>query len=396
MRKTVLFHVNNFLVGGIEKVLLELLHALDPHRYRVILAIAYDLGASETLLPQVPAHVEIRRVLHRPWMNYVRRQKTSGHIGPLGKALWETFLPFFIRREHRKKYAAWSREVDVIVDFDTTLAPYIDVVQGPRTAAYCHFSFGTMWDGRRRKLDRLARRLSKYDAVVALCDEMRDEAAALYPALAPKLVRLYNALDLGRIRTLAGEDLEEGAGQAATGYFVSVGRLHAEQKDFATVVRAYAAAVREAGIHQHLVIVGQGSDREPLEALAAAEGVGDRVHFTGFQANPYKWMARAEAFLFGSKYEGLPTVLIEAHALGLPIVATACPTGVRELLGHGEAGILVPVGNDGAMKDGLLRLLQQEPLRAQFLEKAAVLLQQFDVRYAIREFERLVLGQIPT
>jgi glycosyltransferase involved in cell wall biosynthesis len=392
MRKAVFFHVNNFLVGGIEKVLLELLRAMDKDRYRVVLCISYDLGDSETLLSQVPGHVEIRRVLDKPWMNYVRRKKTSGHIGPLGKAVWESFLPYFIKKEHKAKWSRWAKEADVIVDFDGTLAPYTDIIAGTRSAAYCHFSFGRIWDGRRYKRDRLAARLAKYDVVVTLCDEMREEAASLYPALEPKLARLYNALDFKQIRKLAGEDLGEHSWLLEDGYFLSVGRLQAEQKDFATVIRAYAAARRGGGIKQRLVIVGQGSDRERLEALAREEGMGDCVVFTGFQANPYRWMAGAELFLFSSKYEGLPTVLIEAQALGMPIIATACPTGVRELLMDGQAGCLVPVGDVDAMRVAIRELVQHPEKGHQYQLAAAGLLQQFDMEYAMAAFERVVLG----
>ena len=390
--KTLFFHVSNFLTGGIEKVLLGLLHGLDARKYRIVLVIAHDLRDCEKLLSQLPAHVEVRRILEKPWQNRVRYKKAKGRIHPLEKAFWELLLPRVIRRQHIRKYRQWASEADVIIDFDTTLAPYIHLFPEVRTAAYCHFAFHTMWNGRKAKLDRLAARLLQYDVVVMLCDEMKEKTAQLYPQLGPKLFRLYNALDFNQIRVQSKDWPPEWAFLQQESYFVAAGRLHEGQKDFTTVIRAFAAAVREQGIPEKLVIVGEGGDRPALTQLAAHEGVADRVIFTGFQANPYPFMAGAASFLFGSKFEGLPTVLIEAHALGLPVIATECPTGVRELLAGGAAGLLVPAGDADAMKEAI-RALQSTPgLRESLLSGAEKILSFFRIEYAVKAFERGVLG----
>ncbi len=393
-RKTLLFHVNNFLTGGIEKVLLELLGALVARdRYRIILVIAYDLGSAETLLPQLPPEVEVRRVMQKLWMNRIRRKKAAGYLHPAEKALWETFLPAVIRRQHIQKYRKWATEVDVIIDFDATLAPYINELKNVRTAAYLHFALATMWDGRGHKLDRLVRRLAQYEVVVTLCEEMREDAAARYPILEPKLFRLYNALNFEKLQLRKTAPVESPLkALLAQPYFVTVGRLQETQKDFTTVIRAYAAAQRNSPFQQPLIIVGDGADRRQLEALTRAEGMSEKIFFAGFQSNPYPWIAGATALLFGSKYEGLPTVLIEAQALGTSIIATECPTGVREILQSGGSGILVPVGDVAGMASGILRLLQEPGLADRFREAAQELLPQFNIQYAVREFERGVLG----
>lgn len=393
MRKTILFHVHNFLAGGIEKVLLDLLQAIDPARFRVILSIAHYLGDKEVLRPQVPAHVEIRYIVESPLLNYAKKKKMTGKLSVAEKALAELIVPFFVKRLHREKLAAWSKEVDVIVDFDMTLGSYHAAMTAARKIAYCHFSFAHYWNGNRRKLDKLAHRLALYDKVVMLCDEMKEDAAAMYPFLEPKLVRLYNALNLERIRERGQEPLPaEYAGLMKKGFLLSVGRLQASQKDFSTVIRAYATAVRNANIAEWLVIAGDGSAKEELQELARHEGVGDRVVFVGFQSNPFLWMAKCRLFLFGSRYEGLPTVLIEAQSLQCPIIATACKTGVRELLMHGRAGTLVEVGDHVAMGAAIPAVLNDASLRAAYREAAAPFLRLFDIGHMIGEFEKIVVG----
>ncbi len=375
--------------GGIETVLIELLRGLDASRYRIILSVGHHLPAHEVLRERLPAHVEMRYIVKHPLLTRIRRKKAEGYLHPAEKALGEIFLPPIHKTLHKRALKAWAEEADAVIDFDTTLAPYAHLIS-ERVAkiAYLHFSLAHTWNGQQAKRDKLARRLLRYDRVVMLCDEMKDAAAQLYPALMPKLVRIYNALDLDRVRSLA----EEGGDDLPTRpYFVSVGRLQERQKDFTTVIRAYADGVRRYGWKEDLVIVGDGQSRPELEAMVRAEGLEARVQFAGFQTNPYRWMKSARGLLFGSKYEGLPTVIIEAHALGVPVVATACPTGVRELLKGGDAGILVAVGDAKAMSAGMQRLATDEAVRHAQEETAQVLLHQFEIGVMVAAFEKLIV-----
>ncbi len=393
MRRTIAFHVHTLQAGGIERVLIEILRALPEAEYRIILSIGFHLGPLEVLRPQVLPHVEVRYAVAHPLLTRIRRKKAEGYLHPAEKALGEVLLPPMHAQLLRKAAKKLSAEADVVVDFDMTLAAHASALKPARTAAFCHFSLAHYWNGQPAKLARLARRLEAYDRVVMLCDEMKESAAALYPRLAPKLVRLYNALDLDAVRTKAKEGLSPAeAALTPDGYFVSVGRLQEAQKDFSTLIRAYAHGVRRWAWKEVLVIVGDGQSRGVLEALAAEEGVANRVHFTGFENNPFRWMAGARAFLFASKYEGLPTVLIEALALGLPIVATACPTGVRELLVEGKAGMLVPVADAAAVAEAVQKLRTDGALRAAQAAAAESLLPLFDIRRVIADFQQVVLG----
>src|SRR5690606_31586647 len=130
-------------------------------------------------------------------------------------------------------------------------------------------------------------------------------------------------------------------------------RLNETQKDFTSLILAYAKCRRKYKLTENLVIVGDGPDKDKLKVLAANEGVADNVIFMGYQSNPYNWISNAKAFVFSTKFEGLPTVLIEAHTLGKPIVATASPTGIKELLMYGQAGLLTEPGNSDQLCDAI-------------------------------------------
>jgi len=369
-------------------VLIELLRALDPVQYQVALLIGHHLGPLEVLRPRIPAHVAVHYAVEHPLLTRIRRKKAEGYLHPAEKALGEALLPPIHAALHRAALRRLAPGMDAVIDFDTTLAPYIHTVPaGVRRIAYLHFSPAHTWKGQRAKREKLARRLGQYHRVVMLCDEMLEAMAALHPALAPRLVRIYNAVDTARVRTLAaagGDDLP------AHPYFAAVGRLQERQKDFSTLIRAYAAGVRRWDWTEDLVIVGDGQSRADLEALVDAAGVRNRVRFAGFQANPYRWMQGARALLFASRYEGLPTVIIEAHALRLPVVATACPTGVRELLADGRAGALVPVGDADAMAAAVEQLRSNAALRDGYLAASEKLLESFSLVAMLRGFEALL------
>lgn len=123
---------------------------------------------------------------------------------------------------------------------------------------------------------------------------------------------------------------------------IAVGRL-IKQKDFQTLIRAFKIVRREQTAR--LVILGEGGERAELERLIREIGVGEDVWMPGFVENPYAYMSRADIFVLSSITEGLPTVLIEAVALGIPVVSTDCPHGPREILALGGSGHLVAVSD---------------------------------------------------
>ncbi|MFJ3370166.1 glycosyltransferase [Pseudomonas sp. NPDC086251] len=141
-------------------------------------------------------------------------------------------------------------------------------------------------------------------------------------------------------------------------YWLSLGRL-VEPKGFDLLLDAYALALRSAALPD-LVIVGDGPLLGALTAQAQRLGVAHRVHFTGFLSNPYPLLRQAKLFILSSVQEGMPTVLIEALALGTPILACDCETGPRELLDNGRLGQLVAVNDVPALASGMLQSLTSQ------------------------------------
>ncbi len=135
---------------------------------------------------------------------------------------------------------------------------------------------------------------------------------------------------------------------------LAVGRLH-QIKNFSHLIRAFAM-VRQVQ-PARLMILGTGAEEKQLKALICELGIEQDVVLPGFVDNPYAYIIASSVLVLSSLAEALPTVIIEAIALGTPVVSTDCPSGSREILVGGKYGELVPVGDSQAMAEAIKRVL---------------------------------------
>lgn len=149
--------------------------------------------------------------------------------------------------------------------------------------------------------------------------------------------------------------------------FLSLGRL-SEQKDFLTLLKAFRLVRKKQ--KAKLLILGEGEDRKKLEAFIRENNLEGDVALLGFMQNAYAYLAKADAFVSSSLWEGLPTVLIEALALGVPIVATDCPGGSSEILAGGEYGLLVKMSNPSDLAAAMLTILKDPTPKSKLLARA--------------------------
>jgi glycosyltransferase involved in cell wall biosynthesis len=135
---------------------------------------------------------------------------------------------------------------------------------------------------------------------------------------------------------------------------LAVGRL-TEQKNHELLIRAFAQVIKQRKVR--LVILGEGELRPRLQHLINIMGLADVVDMPGFVPNPLSYMNRAAVLAMSSSWEALPTSLIEALSLGVPVVSTNCPSGPAEILKDGQWGRLVQPDNPAAFARALLESL---------------------------------------
>lgn len=148
---------------------------------------------------------------------------------------------------------------------------------------------------------------------------------------------------------------------------LGVGRL-TKQKDFATLIQAFAEIRKH--MQARLIILGEGEERPHLERRVQDLGLEGDVSLPGFADNPYAYMQRADVFVMSSAWEGFGMVLVEALAVGTPVVSTDCPSGPAEILDQGKYGALVPVGDTAALAHAVLGTLHQSPNAAELQKRA--------------------------
>ncbi len=239
-----------------------------------------------------------------------------------------------------------------------------------RVATADHFGEGPGGQLKRAVTRELYRRA---DAVLAVSEGVRLGLIEHCGVAAERIDVIPNPVDVARIRALGAQDPERSLPQA---FIVSVNRLIANKN-----VGLQLEALRRSGLPHHLVILGDGPDRESLQARAEALGIADRVHFVGFSDNPFAIVARADMFLSTSNAEGFPNALAEAMALGVPCISTNCRAGPAEILADDPClqvsamdaaryGILTRVGDANACA-AALRFLAQPEQRARYSRRAA-------------------------
>ena len=223
--------------------------------------------------------------------------------------------------------------------------------------------------GRRREV--LFRRLEhvlarRTGALVAVSTEVRDELVELGVARADRFVVIPYGFDLeervdaeGNGREEARAELGVGNGAFLVGY---VGRLTAIKRplDHVRTVRALAESER---VDAQLVLVGDGEERVPAEALARELGIAERCRFLGYRSELAPLYAAFDALLLTSANEGTPVAAIEALAAGRPVVATRVG-GVPQVVDEGETGLLAAPGDVAALA-GALAELARDPDRRQ-------------------------------
>lgn len=160
--------------------------------------------------------------------------------------------------------------------------------------------------------------------------------------------------------------------------YLSAGRL-VPQKNFPMLLRAFARAARP---HDTLTIAGEGPEREALQQLASRLGIAEQFHLPGHMASIDSLLEKTDAFVLSSDYEGLPGVVVEALAAGVPVLSTDCCVSMSGLLDQGRTGVLVHRGNEDEFAEGLVRIRQFET----DADRARMIASTYEIETAARRY----------
>lgn len=252
----------------------------------------------------------------------------------------------------------------------------------------------------------LVRLLYKYaDRVIAVSEGVKKDLEDNLGYREENLVTIYNGFDIDSIIKDSLEPVSQDDAKLLDSrpVLATMGRL-CRQKAYGHLIRAMKLVVEEYP-ECRLLIMGEGPDEQYLKELTEVFGLNDNVVFTGFLSNPFRILRNSDIYVMSSIYEGLPSALIEACALGVPCVSTDFHSGAREILAPGldiddlckdryieaEYGILTPVCDDceydalhpitaeeKMLAEAIIHLLKDEALRKRYSESGAECAGRFD------------------
>lgn len=263
------------------------------------------------------------------------------------------------------------------------------MVKAEKKIYWSHFTISNI---KKSKLKRLGKRLDKYDTIVTICDEMKEEYENLFPKLKNKIKRIYNFIDEKKIEqkiteggyTLSDEEYK----LLKDEYCLSVGRL-TNQKDHKTMIEAFSV-LKSKGIKEKLYILGDGELRTELEQLIKEKKLENEIILLGSKINPYIWMKSAKLFIHSSFFEGFPMVLLESLYVGTPVVASNFKSGAIELEGKEKNGEIFEIGNYKELAEKIEKLLKNDELKKEYISKSKKLVEKFYLENIIKEYEKMM------
>lgn len=336
------FVVTNLAGGGAEKAVLKVAQALRSRGNEVHLVLLERLIEHES--PDgIPVHViqAADRPLSKGWF---------------GKRL--------AARKLRDRVQAL--QADRAFDLIVSTLPFADEVAGlaelPRH--WCRIANTLSAEIDRLRLTdarKAGRRLRRYRTLygarplIAVSAGVEQDLQVALHIDAQRIRCIPNPFDFSAIRARALDV----AALPTQPYVIHVGRF-AGQKRHDLLLDAWKQLTSSDRLVPHRLVL-LTKPEAALAQMIDVRGLNGSVLVAGFQANPYPWIRHARLLVLASDHEGLPNVIIEAIALGIPVVSTDCPSGPREILGNALPQQLVPTGNTAALANAMQRTLDSPP-----------------------------------
>ncbi|HEY2113823.1 MAG TPA: glycosyltransferase [Candidatus Angelobacter sp.] len=365
IRKKVLFLVPSFAagVGGAERVITTLLRHLDHSRFECHLAL---VGEGKAFLEDVPPEVTVHHLgVSRMRYCVPAIVKLSRQVGPdtiLSTVIFLNAMLMLARPFLSGRPRILLREASL---------PSAFLAQGVRNPRILKWLYRHLYP--------------KADQIICLCDAAINDMVEHLGISRDKLVRIYNPIDVELVRRQA-----EGAESPYTGpgpHVMAMGRLQHE-KAYDVLLKAFSSVLK-AFPQAQLAILGEGPLETQLKKQAVELDIDRAVAFPGFQKNPWPYVKHADLFVLASRFEGLPNALLEVLALGVPVVATDCPGGVREIQKSARQIVLVSPEDHEALAAGIVAALSKPNSGKPSSRQESESLGDFDLQHAVREYSQL-------
>jgi len=343
------FYIPSLTVGGAERVTVSVANGLAKRGYEVDLVVSFNTGAFRAEVDERVTIVDL----------------DTPKVPVLGIGASVPCLSQYLSA--RSPSILFSQ-----MTYANDIYLVSQLVSGSDTISVgtIHNTLGMQEESKEKFVQMLQRRLAgQADQFVAVSDGVAESVVENVGVHREKVTVLHNPIPVRDVQQQAQESVDHRwLDSPEHEVILGVGRLE-RAKNFSSFLRAFSH-LHESRPQTRAIIVGKGSKRAELEALAAELDIEDVVSFPGFVDNPYGYMGGASVLAMSSIHEGLPTVLIEALAAGCQVVSTDCPSGPAEILNNGEYGRLTPVGDDTELAEAIEATLDSPLPADRLIERA--------------------------
>ena len=365
-----LFLIHDLGPGGAEKVLVNLVNNIDSAKFDVTVMTLYGGGVNEQfLLPHIHYHACFK---HMPRGN----SHLMKLLNPMQLHKWLIKDHYDIEISYLEGPSA--RVISGCPYADTRLVSWIHVEQHTKAVAAKAFRSYRESEGC----------YSRFDQTVCVSEYVKSDFMSIYPSLSNVSVK-YNTNETSEILRKKDEPIKADVFCSEEIQLCGVGKLM-PIKGFDRIARIHKK-LREDGYPIHTYILGDGPERQKLEAFIKTNGLEDSFTLLGYQTNPYKYVAKCKLFLCASTAEGFSTAATEALIVGTPI-CTVEVSGMKEMLGeHNEWGV-VTENSEEALYQGIKDLLDHPDKLTHYKEKAIERGKTFSTENTVRAVEKMLLG----
>lgn len=340
----ILFLIEHLKMGGAENVLCHLVNSLDPAKFDITVQTIWPNDSVQRFREGI--RYRACYPVRNRWTELQMRAETAAGLT----------YPLRIRDDYDIECA--------FLEYAPTKVLAASTNHRAKKLAWVHCDLKKGSGNIEEQVRKCAPWYQKYEKVICVSEDVRKSYVELY-GNQPEAMVLHNVVNDEAIRERAKHSLPEGITPRRK-TVVSVGRLEA-QKNYAGLLRVHKRLM-DAGFAYDLWILGKGAERPQLEELIRLNHLQDSLKLFGYVENPYPFLREADFLVCSSLYEGFSTFVTEAMILGKTVVTTDC-TGMKELLGDSEYGLIVPNDED-SLYEGMVRMLSDPELCAYYEKQA--------------------------
>ena len=375
--RRVAFYIESMILGGAEKVLLEIVNRLDPSLFDItVISIfkesVYPTADTYDFTSLVSANVRVITLIdnsHRINTNIYNHLYSR-----LNKSLIYSIL---VHDKYDIEVAFYEGLPTEFVSHSTN--------RESLKYAWLHTDNNRLYENKPYQyIEKIHNIYSKYNFVIGVSNSVKESFLRFFPDI--PCTTIYNGIDFAETKRRAEEDCEiEKTGKTT---FISVGRL-VPVKGYDRLLNVCRRLLDE-GYQFSLFLIGDGSERETLESYIQRHGMNSSVKILGKQDNPYRFFDLCDAYICSSVYEGFGLAIIEAMSCGLPVLSTDFPS-IREIMNENDGGWNIGENSE----EGLYHIIKEALTNPQKLKELIPLsLQQskrFDIRKQIQSIQELFL-----